>query len=90
MAERKTADRAGVLQAVVSILAPYVEPGALTRAAPEAIHLQTLDIPSADLIGVIIAIEDAFGIEIDDERLAELLTLDDVVRAVEAAVGGGP
>jgi len=85
MPERTAAEPLDVLRTVVAILAPYVEAGVFSKAPLGAIHLQSLEIPSADFISVLLAIEDAFGVEIDEERLVALLTLDDVVRAVEAA-----
>ena len=70
---------------VRSILAPFVAQGALDRLPPQETYLQSLGIESADLVNVIVEVEDTFGFEIDLQRLGTLLTLADLIAAVEAA-----
>lgn len=49
--------------------------------------LEDLDADSLDLVEVTMAIEDHYGIEIDDEVIAEIHTLDDVVREINRLLG---
>ncbi len=51
----------------------------------DEIHLHRLGIDSAEMINIIIAIEDAFDLDVEDEYIHRLRTVGDIVRAVKAA-----
>ena len=74
-----------VEKTVYEILARHAEAATLQGTA-DATDLANLGIDSAEMINVIIAIEDAFDIEVEDEHIHRLRTVADIVRAVEAAV----
>ncbi|ORE87815.1 acyl carrier protein [Aurantimonas sp. 22II-16-19i] len=48
--------------------------------------VETLGADSLDIVELAIALEDEFGVELDDETVEHVATVDDVVKAVEAAV----
>lgn len=45
--------------------------------------LQELGVDSLDMVEIIIQLEDMFGIQIDDDKAAQLHTLDDIVAYVD-------
>ena len=53
-----------------------------TRKAAE-VRIDELGVTSAEMINVVIDIEDAFGLEVRDEHIYTLRTVGDVLRAVE-------
>ncbi len=76
--------REDLVRRIRSILAPYVPAGELERLPPDKTHLVALGVESADLINIIVEVEDDFEFEIEVARLQRLLTLADLVDAVEA------
>jgi acyl carrier protein len=64
-------DRTGVDEALIS---------------PEALLVDDLRFDSLDLIEIVMAAEDAFGVMIDDEVLEKILTVHDAVSAIDAAL----
>jgi len=72
----------GITAKVIGILAQYVSPEALT-GDPDATELLSLGIASADMINVIIAVEDTFDLDVPDEYVHRLRTVGDIIRAVE-------
>lgn len=72
-----------VLGVVRGVLGRYTTQPRLSGAPPEEVSLQSLDIASADMIGIVIELEDRFGRVIDETRVHELVTLADLVRALE-------
>lgn len=53
---------------------------------PEALLVDDLDLDSLDLVEIVMAAEDAFGVMIDDEVLEKILTVHDAVLAIDAAL----
>ena len=54
---------------------------------PDTDIVEDLDADSLDLVEVAMAIEDYYGIEIEDEAIAEIHTLDDIVRELNKILG---
>ena len=54
---------------------------------PDTDIVEDLDADSLDLVEVAMAIEDYYGIEIEDEAIAEIHTLDDIVRELNRILG---
>ena len=71
-----------MLEKVRDILEEYVD------IPKEQITLETnlmndLGMNSLDLVNIVVAFEEEFGIEILDRRLAEMVTVGDVVKVLE-------
>jgi acyl carrier protein len=49
------------------------------QVTPEKTFIDDLDIDSLSMVEIAIAAQDKFGVEIPDERLAELTTVQDVI-----------
>ena len=69
-----------VIETVKSILAEKVDVSKLK----EEDSLKSLGLDSLDLVEVMLEIEDELGIEFTSEEIAELSTLKDVVKLIEA------
>ena len=69
-----------VIETVKSILAKKVDVSSLK----EDDSLTSLGLDSLDLVEVMLEIEDELGIEFTSEEIAELSTLKDVVKLIEA------
>ena len=54
------------------------------QVVPEASFVDDLGADSLDLTELIMAMEDEFGLEIDDDKAQELRTVQDVISYVEA------
>lgn len=73
------------LRVVREVLGLRTQEPRLHSAPPDEVSLQALAIPSVDMIGIIIDLEDRFGRPIDDSKVYELRTLGDLVRALDSA-----
>jgi acyl carrier protein len=74
-----------VMTKVVGILTPYVKNNdALTQVAPDTHILDDLQVNSARLVDVVLAFEDAFGIEIADDDVDTVNTVGDAVRLISS------
>lgn len=58
------------------------------KITPEAVLLKDLDVNSLEFLNIVMAVEEAFDIFLDEDRLNEVKTIDDVVRYLEELVGG--
>ena len=54
------------------------------NVTPEASFKEDLGVDSVDLFELVMSLEDKFGVEIPSEDLENLLTVDDVVKYIEA------
>lgn len=54
------------------------------NVTPEASFKEDLGVDSLDLFELVMSLEDKFGVEIPSEDLENLLTVDDVVKYIEA------
>ncbi|MEZ4886823.1 MAG: phosphopantetheine-binding protein [Chitinophagales bacterium] len=74
-----------ITEKLQTIIAPYVEDKSLLQSINgETNLLNDLDINSANLVDIIIDVEDAFDIEIDDDSAEKMLTVKDAVEVVMA------
>lgn len=72
-----------IFEKMVNILKPYTKNLELLEKAAEDTHiLDDLQVNSARLVDVIIACEDVFDIEIDDDEADEIRTIGDAVRVI--------
>ena len=72
-----------VMERVVKILTPWVKNAdALESISMETNILDDLKVNSARLVDVVIAFEDDFEIEIDDEDVDSVNTIGDAVRLI--------
>lgn len=81
-------DRQAAYDKVVSILKPYVKNAeALSNVSEDTSILDDLEVNSARLVDIILAFEDEFDIEIDDEAADQVRTIGDAVGLIQAKVG---
>jgi acyl carrier protein len=74
-----------ILGKVVAVLKPYVKnEGALETATGATSILNDLQVNSARLVDIILALEDEFDIEIDDDAADSVQTLQDAVNVIVA------
>lgn len=74
-----------MLEKVKQILLEY------TEVPPIEITLKTdlmadLDLNSLDIVNIVVAFEDEFGIEIPDRAIRNLTTVEDIIKYLEAHV----
>jgi acyl carrier protein len=74
-----------VLDIVREVLGAHTDEPRLFEAPPAEVALQSLEIASVDMIGIVIELEDRFGRNIDEMRLHELYSVADLVSALEEA-----
>jgi acyl carrier protein len=68
---------------VVSIIKPFVKNAAAFDAAGAGTRIiEDLGVNSARLVDIILAFEDEFGIEVDDESADKVRTLGDAVQMI--------
>ena len=76
-----------VMKQVVDIVTPFVKnKSALDNITPETSILDDLKVNSARLVDIVLAFEDAFGIEIDDEDADKVRTIGDATKLVVAKI----
>ena len=82
-------DADGIYTKVVAVLKPFVKnEEALQTATGETSILNDLQVNSARLVDIILALEDEFDIEIDDDAADSVQTLQDAVNVIVAQQGG--
>jgi acyl carrier protein len=73
-----------IFEKVVDILKPYVrDAAALAGVSAETDILGGLKVNSARLVDVVLAFEDAFGIEVADDDADKVQTVGDAVRLIQ-------
>lgn len=73
-----------ILTKVVEILKPYAkDPAALASVSLDTNILSGLKVNSARLVDVVLAFEDAFGIEVADDDADKVQTVGDAVRLIQ-------
>jgi len=81
-------DQAAVMEQVVKILTPWVKnEDALASVGMETNILDDLKVNSARLVDVVIAFEDEFDIEIEDEDVDSVNTVGDAVNLISSKLG---
>jgi acyl carrier protein len=74
-----------VMEKVVEILKPYAKnAAALASVSLETNILSDLKVNSARLVDVVLAFEDSFGIEVEDEDADSVQTVGDAVRLIQS------
>jgi acyl carrier protein len=77
-------DEKQIFEKVVEILRPYAKnPDALASVSQETDILGGLKVNSARLVDVVLAFEDAFGIEVADDDADKVQTVGDAVRLIQ-------
>jgi len=77
-------DRQQTLDSVKNILEPYVKnEEAFAQISEETSILEDLQVNSARLVDIILAFEDEFDIEIDDEAADQVSTIGDAVELIQ-------
>ena len=59
----------------------------IVRVTDDKKFIEDLDADSLDTVEIIIAIEDEFNIEINDDNAEQIITVGDAIRQLKAAVG---
>ena len=76
-----------IRERVIEILAPFVKDrSALEQATSGTNMLDDLKVNSARFVDIVLAIEDAFDIEIDDDELDSVNTIGDCVKLISEKV----
>jgi acyl carrier protein len=77
-------DEKQIFEKVVEILKPYAkDPDALARVSLDTNILTGLKVNSARLVDVVLAFEDAFGIEVADDDADKVQSVGDAVRLIQ-------
>lgn len=81
-------ERAVVYNKVVSLVSPYCKDEmGLKNVTEDSTFLGDLRINSARLVDIVLAIEDEFGIEVDDESADNIRTVGDAVSVILENMG---
>jgi acyl carrier protein len=76
-------DAATAFGKVLGIIKPFVKNTAVVSQANDSTRIiEDLGVNSARLVDIILAFEDEFGIEVDDESADRVRTLGDAVRMI--------
>lgn len=81
--QKKTGGYMSVLEKIQGIVAEQLDVSQ-DQVVPEASFVDDLGADSLDLTELIMAMEDEFGLEIDDDKAQQLRTVQDVISFVEA------
>jgi acyl carrier protein len=77
-----------IVQQLKKIIEPYVQDKeAFAGLTEDSTLLQDLKINSAHLIDIILDVEEAFDIEIDDETAETMVSVKDAVKVIEELAG---
>ena len=73
-----------ILEAIKKIVTPYTQrPKGLENFNEETDFIKDLEVNSANLVDVILDVEDEFNIEIDNESMEGMLTVGDAKNIIE-------
>jgi len=81
--QKKTGGYMSVLEKIQGIVSEQLDVSQ-DQVVPEASFVDDLGADSLDLTELIMAMEDEFGLEIDDDKAQQLRTVQDVISFVEA------
>ena len=78
-----------ILYCLKQIVAPYVQnDDAFQEVSGKTDFLRDLEINSANLVDIILDVEDEFDIAIDNESMDRMVTVQDAVRLIETKRAG--
>jgi acyl carrier protein len=73
------------MQALLEIMQPYAQdPSALANLKEETQFIRDLKINSANLVDIILDIEDKFDIEIDNDSMDKMMNVGSALEVIEA------
>lgn len=76
-----------VFDKVAGLIAPYAKnPDALKTLSKDSKILEDLGVNSARLVDIVLAFEDAFDIEVEDEAADEIWTMGDAVSLINSKI----
>lgn len=82
-------EQQAVFQKVVEILSRYIKDASLLAQADGSTRIvEDLDVNSARLVDVVLALEDEFDVEVDDATVNAIRTIDDAVEVIRRQLGG--
>ena len=77
-----------VYEKVVGLITPYAKnQDALSSISPESNILEDLEVNSARLVDIVLAFEDDFDIEVEDEAADAIITIGDAVKLICEQIG---
>ncbi|MDN3585632.1 acyl carrier protein [Pedobacter aquatilis] len=78
-------NRAEIIEALKTIIKPYSEEVAALEGIDENTDfINDLKINSANLVDVVLDVEEQFGIEIDNDSMAKMLTVKATIEVIES------
>lgn len=82
-------DRLLIIGELKAIVSPYTEERSkLEELSEDTDFLKDLKINSANLVDIVLDIEEKFGIEVDNDSMAKMLTVRATVEVVEQKLSG--
>lgn len=73
------------IETLKNIVKPFVkDENALQSITPETDFINDLKINSANLVDIVLDVEEAFGIEIDNQSMEKMLTVKATLEIIEA------
>lgn len=79
-----------IIAALIEIITPYTEEKEkLAGINEETDFIKDLNINSANLVDIVLDVEDKFGIEIDNEAMAKMLDVKSTIEIIEAKLDAG-
>ena len=79
-----TMNRNEIIEAIKLIVKPYTEDVAALESINESTDfIKDLKINSANLVDVVLDVEEKFGIEIDNDSMAKMLTVEATIAIIE-------
>lgn len=80
-------DKSELLTAIKKIVQPYVQnQEAFEKLSEETHFIDDLEINSANLVDIILDVEDAYDIEIEDEAMEQMLNVKAAIEIIEKKV----
>ncbi|HEY0175891.1 MAG TPA: phosphopantetheine-binding protein [Pedobacter sp.] len=78
-----------VIKAIKEIVSPYTEnTEALENISEDTDFIKDLQINSANLVDVVLDVEEKFNIEIDNDSMAKMLTVKAAIEIIEEKLAG--
>ncbi|MCZ4225198.1 acyl carrier protein [Pedobacter rhodius] len=78
-------DKQHLIEELITIITPYTEEkSALERVGENTDFIKDLKINSANLVDIILDIEEKFKIEIDNDSMAKMLTVKATIEVIES------